>query len=184
MPSTTPDGLVYPDSTDSTQLWVHYQNLAESVQAKFTNLITWTSWTPTWDTAGNGGFTTDGAGWSEGFYMRIGNLVHAEFRVELGAGFVVDTGTFALYLPVTAYNTWSGSGLQSAIGSWTIRDDSALYHHAGTMGLYASDGLRASFNGAWDSGSSRDRARVKDDEPMNPWQDGDVMSGNLTYRAA
>lgn len=33
MSQTTPRGIVYPESTDDTRLWIHYQNLAESADA-------------------------------------------------------------------------------------------------------------------------------------------------------
>lgn len=179
---TTGHGFVYPTSGDNTQIWTHIQNLAESVETALDSYETFTSWTPTWDTTNGGGFTSvGGSGSNQGFYSRIGNLVHAEFRVELATGFSLDTGNFLLVLPLAAYIGWGGSILQSTLGSWTLRNDSDPYHHGGSLGIYSSTGLTVSFNGSWDG--TAPRARVDSNDPV-AWAVGDVLSGNLNYRVA
>lgn len=181
---TTGHGLVYPDSSGNTQIWTHVQNLADSVETALDAYETWTSWTPTWDTSGGGGFTSVGAGQNQGFYQRFGtgtgSLVHAEFRVELGAGFSTDTGTFVLILPVAAY-IWAGSVVQGTIGNYTIRDDSVPYHYSGSLGLWSSSADRVSFNGSWDG--TKPRSRVDSNDPV-VWASGDILSGTLSYRSA
>lgn len=183
IPFTSPDNLQYPASTDNTHIWEHIQALATSVQTALTAVgaQTWNSWTPTWDTAGGGGFTgVGGSGVNQGFYTQIGNLIHAEFRVELASGFSVDTGTFVLMLPVAAY-AFGGAVLQQTIGTWTARDDSAPNHWSGTLGTWSNDHDRVSFNGAWDGTSPK--KRIDSNDPF-VWAAGDVLSGNLSYRRA
>jgi len=36
---TTANGFVYPASSDNTQLWTHFQNLAASIETKYADLI-------------------------------------------------------------------------------------------------------------------------------------------------
>jgi len=160
-------------------LWTHFQNLADSVQTKFAAYEAWTSWTPTWDTAASGGFTSVGAGFGEGFYQRRGTVVHVEFRIELGAGFAVTAGTFALLLPIIAYNSWSGTAIQSTIGTWTARNNSDPFHYSGSIGVMNASGTKATLNGSWDTAAPK--SRVTDLLPV-PWASGDVLSGSLAYR--
>ena len=182
MPSTSPDGLVYPDSSGNTQLWTHFQNLADSVQAKFTAYETIVSWTPTWITSGSsGGFSSvGGSGVNEGHYQRIGDWILAQFYIQLASGFSVDTGIFTLVPPVAPYD-WSGSGGTQAVGSWIIRDDSAspIENFAGTISHF--DTTTFSFGGANNAGTSN--RRVEDTIPIT-WASGDILSGVLNYRAA
>lgn len=188
MPTTSPDGLVYPDSSGSVNLWTHFQNLADSVQTKFSATAAWTSWTPTWDTSGGGGFTSvGGSGFNQGFYRNVNGLVHAEFRVELASGFAVDTGTFLLMLPVAAY-VWGGAVLQATVGTWTARDADVPYHYSGSLGLYQASADRVSFNGTPKAspgtiGEAVSRNRIDSNDPV-VWATGDVLSGKLEYRAA
>lgn len=178
---TTGHGLVYPTSAGNTNLWEHLQNLAESVEAAMDSYEAFNSWTLAWDTTGGGGFTSvGGLGQSQGFYSRIGNFVHAEFRVELASGFTVDTGTFVLNLPVAAY-VWNGSGIQATLGTWTARDDSSPNHWSGSLGVWAAGATSVSFNGAWDGTSSK--KRIDSNDPI-VWAANDVLSGVLNYRAA
>jgi hypothetical protein len=138
--------------------------LATSVQTALTAVgaQTWSTWTLSWDTTSGGGFTSvGGSGFSEGYYTRIGNLVHAEFRVELASGFAVDTGTFILMLPVTAH-AFSGAIFHSTLGTWTARDDSAPNHWSGSLSLYQSSADRVSFGGAWDGTSPKKRIDSND----------------------
>lgn len=179
---TTDHGLVYPDSSGSTNLWEHFQQLANSVETALDTYETWTSWTPAWVTSGSsGGFTSvGGSGTNQGFYSRIGNLVHAEFRIELASGFATDSGTFTLTLPVPAY-VWGGSVVQGAIGRWIARDDSSTLHWSGTIGLWDSGADEVSFGGSWDG--TAPRSRVDSNDPI-VWAAGDILSGVMDYRAA
>jgi hypothetical protein len=173
---------VYPDSSGSTQIWTHVQNLATSVQTALTAAAgqTWTTWALSWDTASGGGFTSVGAGFSEGYYTQIGNLVHAEFRVQLGAGFAVDTGTFILNLPVAA-RLWSGTVAYGTVGNWSARNNSDPYHYAGALGIWDSSGSKVHFAGSWDG--TAPRSRIDSNDPI-VWASSDVLSGVLNYRAA
>jgi hypothetical protein len=186
---TTADGYVYPDLVSGgVDLAAHYQNLAVSVQARRDLDLAFTSWTPTWDTAAGGGFlSVGGSGFNQGHYQQIGKTVHAEFRIELASGFSVDSGTFVLILPVAAY-LWSGSVLAGAVGHWTARNDSDPFHYSGTLGLWDNTATRVSFNGTPDAtiAGATDavpRSRMDSNDPI-AWAAGDVLSGNLTYRAA
>jgi len=154
------------------------QNLADSVETALDTYETFTSWTPAWDTSSGGGFTSVGAGTNEGFYMRIGKFVHAEFRVELGAGFATDSGTFILTLPIAAY-VWGGSTIQATLGTWTARNNSDPFHWAGSLGLWSAAGVSVSFGGSYDGTASR--SRIDSNDPI-VWANNDVLSGVLDYR--
>jgi hypothetical protein len=182
VPSTS-RGLVYPDSSGNVQIWTHLQNLAESADAAIaTASAAWTSWTPTWDTSGGGGFTSvGGSGTNQGFYRNSDGLVHAEFRIELASGFAVDTGTFVLVLPVTAYASWGGVVSYATLGNWEARNNSDPYHYGGPLAMWDAAGTKVHFGGSWDGSSPR--SRIDSNDPI-VWASGDVLSGNLNYRAA
>ena len=179
---TTAHGIIYPDATGSTSLWEHYQNVATTTETALTTYETFNTWTPTtWDTTTGGGFTSvGGSGTAEGFYMRIGNFVHAEFRIELASGFATDSGTFALQLPVAAY-AWGGAIIQSTLGTWTARDNSGPDHWSGSIGLWNTAATHVSFNGAWNAGAPN--KRIDSNDPI-VWASGDMLSGTLNYRSA
>jgi len=179
MPSTTPDGLVYPDSSGSTQIWTHIQNLADSTQTKFAAYEAWTSWTPVFTT----GFTSAGVGgFMEGYYSQIGKLVFAHFRVQLAAGFTTTgAGAITLTMPVSNY-VLSGTGANSALGSWSIRDESAVSIYAGTINSSGSSGTAALFEGAWTG--SAPNSHVNLTGSPTTFAASDIFSGFLTYRAA
>jgi hypothetical protein len=181
MPSTT-RGITYPDSGGSVNLWTHFQTLAETADAAITTATaTWQSWTPTWDTSGGGGFTSvGGSGLNQGFYRNSDGLVHAEFRIELASGFATDSGTFVLVLPVAAY-VWGGAVIQGVVGNWEARNNSDPYHWGGPLGLWDSSGLKVNFGGSWDG--TAPRSRIDSNDPI-VWASGDVLAGNLNYRAA
>jgi len=179
---TTGHGIFYPNSSAPPQVWVDMQTLATSVETALTTYETWTSFTPT--LGFSGGFASVGAGVNQGFYQKLGTgsgaLVHAEFRIELGAGFSLTAGTWAMALPVAAY-AWGGAGIQSAIGSWIARDDSGPFHFAGTLGLWNAAGTAVSFGGSWLT--DKPKSRVDSNDPI-VWAAGDVLAGTMSYRAA
>jgi hypothetical protein len=182
----TADGFIYPDNSGGVSLWTHIQNLATSIQTKRDAERLWNSWTPTWNTPTDGGVLSVGAGVNQGFYRMDGNkLVHAEFRVELGAGFSIQAGTFILNLPVPAY-VWGGAAINGALGSWTARDNSTsgpVVHPSGTIGNWDTGGLRVHFAGAPAASFTGAPRRVDSNDPI-PWASGDVLAGVLDYRAA
>jgi len=184
MPATSPDNLTYPDASGGTSLWQHVQNLATSAQAKFAAMEAWNAWTPTFDTPGNGGITSVGAGAIGGHYNQRGKHVHAEFRFQLGAGFAIQSGTFVLMLPVPAF-VWGGNGLNAAVGSWILRDDSTspVQHMAGTLGLFQVSSDRVHFGGAPIAGGGASVRRMDSTDPIT-WAASDILSGFLDYRAA
>jgi len=197
MPGTSPDNLTYPDASGGTSIWQHVQNLATSAQAALTaRHDVWNNWPLVWDTASGGGFlSVGGAGSSQGFYQQCGKLVHAEFRVELASGFSIDSGTFLLVLPVPAF-VWGASGISGCIGTWTARDDSASgaavtpRHYGGSLGLWAAASDRVHFAAAVSpfpntgpTNFTPPYSRIDSNDPI-PWAAGDVLAGNLTYRAA
>ena len=176
---TTGHGLVYVDSNDPPQAWVDSQNLAESVEAALDAYETWNEWTPIF----NPGPTNWGSGGGvEGHYMQIGKLVHAEFRGQLGTGFVYGAGTTVLALPVPAFEFTVGNQLQAAVGSWIVRDESATRHYSGSIGIFGVSATSVSFAGAWDS-TTPTFLRINETLPLT-WQVDDIISGVLDYRAA
>ena len=191
----TADGLFYPDDTNNFDLTTHLKDLADDIQAVFTASETWNSWTPTFSTTINSGFTNTGTGGhAVGYYRRSrpgsGALVYAEFDFYLGTGFTAPvTGSadtiFCLFLPVTAY-AWAGQNQNQTIGRWTLRDDSGIYHMSGTLGLFdSSDGGRVHFGDAPDNaGTPRiSNRRIDIDDPIT-WAVQDNLTGHLLYRAA
>lgn len=176
---TTDHGLIYPDEDGNLNIWEHVQNLATSAEAALAALEAFASWTPTFLT---GPTVLGSGGVSEGFTQRIGKLVHAEFRVELGTGFTWGSGTVELVLPFPAF-VWGGSGLQASVGSWLLRDDGGPQHYAGTIGIFGPTSTTVSFGGAWDAPSGPPNIRVDSTDPITPAA-GDVLSGVLDYRAA
>ena len=182
MPTTSTHSLTYPSSSDPVEVWNDIQRLADSVETALTAYETWTTWSLSWDTTTGGGFTSVGAGVSQGHYMRIGNFVHAEFRVELGAGFAVDTGTFLLMLPFTAY-VWGGNVNNGVVGNWQARDTSATDHYGGPISIYQASSDRVAFAGAPPNAGGTSKNRVDSNDPI-VWASGDILSGNMTYRAA
>ncbi len=184
MPGTSPDNLTYPDASGGTSVWTHIQNLATAVQAKFTAMEAWTSWTPTFNTPTDGGITSVGAGFASGHYNQRGKHVHAEFRFQLGAGFAVQSGTFALLLPVPAY-VWPGAIYNAALGFWILRDDSTspVQHFAGVLGGFDTGGLRCHFGGAPIAAGGASIRRMDSTDPTT-LAANDVLSGVLDYRAA
>ena len=173
MPFTTPDNIYYVDSNGSTSFWEHHQNQAQSVQNKFAAYETWNSWTLTF----SAGPTTLGSGGvSEGFYSRIGNLVFAEFRVELGTGFAITGTTWQLNLPVTGYAGWGGAGSIVTLGSWSARDDNVPTHYSGSLATSGSGN-----SAVWFTGTTTNR--ISGTTTPFTWAAGDIVSGNLCYRS-
>lgn len=172
MATTSPDGIVYPTSSGSTQLWTHYQNLADSVQTALTAMKTWTSWTPVFNTGPTG---IGSGGVAEGSYLLVGDLFIGSFRLELGTSPTI-SGTFELNLPVPIF-AWSG--VQMALGNWVARDASPTVYYSGSIVAISQSPSRCHFAGAWDGPSSS--KRVSDDTPMT-WVATDVLTGQLTYK--
>lgn len=132
-------------------------------------------WTPTWSnvTQGSGAI-------NEGWYLqREDGLVDYAFRLQFGT-----TPSFSTTIQITLpEEAWTGSGteLQATVGYYNFRDSSATYHFSGSLGVWSSDGLAASFNGAWDA--TAPRLRVTNAVPITVAVD-DVLSGAGTYLPA
>ena len=189
MGTTSPDGFVYADSSHQmNNWWDAFQELANSIQAARTAERAWTSWTPTWDTPGNGGFTSYGSGSSaEGFWRKDkGGVVDAWFRIRLGTSPATQSGTFVMNLPVTAW-IWNSAteGTNAALGNWTLRDDSTspVQHMAGAIGQWDSTGTKAFFGGAPVSSTPFQSIRRIDSTDPITWAAQDILSGLLRYRA-
>ena len=179
MPTTSPHGIIYPDSSGIEDLEEHFEDLATSIETALTTYETWQSWTPTW---AQGGFSSvGGSGQNQGHYIQIGSFVFAAFRIELAAGFVATAGIAAINLPVQAYSLWSVTNSVSTLGSWTARDDSATNHYSGSLAKSSSTGTAAFFDGAWNG--TTNKGRVTETVPFT-WAANDILSGSLTYRAA
>jgi hypothetical protein len=192
---TTADGLRYPDDTSNFDLTTQLQNLATDIQNVFSYAETWVGWTPTFSTTINSGFVDTGTGGHAWGHFRqsrggAGSLIYAEFNIYLGTGFTAPVSgssdsIFCLFLPVTAY-AWAGQNQNQTLGSWTLRDDSGIYHMSGTLGLFdSSDGGRVHFGDAPDNaGTPRiSNRRIDIDDPIT-WAAQDNLTGHLLYRAA
>lgn len=182
MPSTA-RGIIYPNEDGAAnELWQHIQRLAESVDAALSDYETINNWLPAWSSSGFTGLGSGGL--SEGYYQRIGDLVHAQFRIQLGTGFTVGSGIFAFNLPVPAY-PFDGDGFVAVVGTWTARDNDQggeTMHYSGPIGLSGASGTAAVLYAAW-SGTAPNQ-RVSDLFPFTPWAVNDILSGMLIYRAA
>lgn len=177
MPSTG-HGIIYPDSSGNTQIWTHLQNLADSTEAALDAYEVWNSWTPVWPNV----FTTLGTGAvNQGFYMRIGDLVIAQFRTQLGTSPTIAAGVLKITLPIAAHESWGGTGLYPTLGSWTMRDNSLVRYYSGSIGADDAAGASVTFQGAWNGTAPLDRA---DEVIPFAWAANDIVSGVLTYRAA
>ena len=99
---TTASGIVYPDSTDHTRLWEHFEALADSTETAITD--TWATYAPALV-----GFSL--AAGAEHRYSRRGKTV----RVQ-GAGLISATGSgpWRVPLPLPA-RTFGGD---RALGVW------------------------------------------------------------------
>jgi hypothetical protein len=203
MSFTYPDNFFYPDDSSDNNLTQHIQNLAASVQTKFTDQETWVSWTPSWFYPANGG-TQAGisavgtGGHMSGYYRRsyfgADSIIHAEFHIYMGttAPTIVSPGAMTFYLPVEAYN-WGGAAnacQNATVGHWCLRDNnsSPVNHYQGTIGLWFDDnGTVAHFSGvpaphaATSDKSSRYRMDTNDPVSLEA---GDQFTGQLMYRTA
>lgn len=177
MPSTTPSGIVYPASSDAPRVWEDMQDLANSVQTALNALGTWTTYVPTF-TAGLGAVGTGAS--REAWYCQVGKIVHFGGRIQFGTGSPAINAVLQMDLPVQAF-VGGGSGLTAALGTWQFRDTSAVAHYGGPVAVYASAGMTASFNGAWNG--TAPLQRVQASIPFVVATD-DVLSWSGTYRAA
>lgn len=124
-------------------------------------------------------FTVGTGAVSEGWYQTLGQWVLWGFRIQMGTS-PSWPSTITVSLPVTAY-AGNGTGLQASLGSWMFRDDSATTHYSGTMGVFDSGGLTASFGGAW-SGTVPN-SRISPGTPVTVAVT-DILSGTGVYLAA
>lgn len=108
---------------------------------------------------------------SEGYYQTIGRMVMWWFRVQLGTS-PSGSGTYLLDLPVTAY-TGGGNGLNACLGNWNYRVSGTVFY-AGSMSVFASNGLQASFTLTSSTG------RMNNTTPVSPAVDH-VFSGGGVY---
>lgn len=178
MPSTSPSGIVYPSSSDAPRVWEDMQDLADSVQTALTAMGTWTTYTPTFAA----GVTAVGTGAvREGWYCQIGKIVHWGGRIQFGTSPTINA-TIQMDMPVQAH-VGGGNGLTNSLGAWQFRDDSVTFHYAGTVAIYSSGGVVASFNGAWDSTAPRNRLGAAS-TPAASVAANDILTWSGTYRAA
>ena len=199
-----PDNFFYPDDSSDNNLTQHIQNLADSVQAKFTAQETWTGWTPLFYTPANGGtqggINAVGSGGAvSGHYRRSSPnsraLVYAEFRFVIGTSPTIATGTFVLTLPVPAYDLGGAafSCQNHTVGEWSLRDNSSspVNHYTGTLAYYFDfAGTEVHFAGtpqdataALNSTANQtSRYRMDSNDPIT-FATSDVLTGHLLYRA-
>lgn len=181
MPTTTSHGLIYPGALGSSAVDEQLGNLATSLEAALDAWETWLSWSLVWQ---NGPTALGAGGVAEAFYQRVGNRVHAEFRIEFGTSPTFSGSTFELLLPVPAL---ASGGEQKAIGRWLARDDNVTKHYAGAISCRNSSGVEVDFGGAWHTTDAKPYSRVSSSAGVpipGGWAAGDVFSGVVTYLAA
>lgn len=117
MPTTPNRAYRYPASSDSTQLWTHFGNLATDVDTDIAaQLAAWTTYTPVWTS--NGTAPSLGNGTITGRYKQIGKTVTVTIKIVFGSTSTFGTSAYFFSLPVTA------SGLNDFVGSAYMRDTS------------------------------------------------------------
>lgn len=193
MPLTSPDSFFYPDDTSGSDLTQHIQDLASSIQLKLNNQEAWNSWTPTFDTVSNGGFSVLGTGgYASGHYRRTspgsGALVYAEFRFVLGTSPTIVGGTFVLNLPVVGYQWGAVNTQNQTVGKWSARDQSTsnpILHMSGTLAYFSSSsGATVHFTASPNAASPFEaKFRMDSNDPIT-WIAGSNLTGQLLYRAA
>lgn len=132
------------------------------------------NWTPTWANV-----TTFGTGATSTYwYTQVGLVVNAGLTIVLGTS-PAFAGAISFSLPVVADQI----SLQTAIGSWAFRDNSAVAHYTGTVGSFDGAGTAGSFSGAWSGTVPNARVGQGTNLPFVPAV-GDILSCTMTYRAA
>lgn len=131
------------------------------------------TWTPTWSNV-----TTFGTGFTSTYwYSKVGLIVNAGFTIVLGTS-PAFAGAISYTLPAQA-DTIS---LQTAIGSWVFRDNSATAHYAGTVATFDGAGTAGSLSGAWSGTVPNARVGQSTNLPFAPAV-GDILSATMTYKS-
>jgi hypothetical protein len=134
----------------------------------------WSAWTPTLT-----GFTLGSGAVTSYRFKQLGKIVWWQIRIQFGTSPSITT-TALVSLPVAA-RTGGGTNIQDTVGTWTFRDDSAVFHYSGSCGVWASGGAECSFNGAWDG--TAPRTRITTAIPFTV-ASSDVLSASGVYEAA
>lgn len=101
MGATANRSYPYPDSTSDTQLWDHFEALADAIDLDVVALINevegpWNSYTPSWVASVNPAI---GDGTRVGRYRNAGKTVHINIQLTMGSTTTFGTGTWLIGLP-------------------------------------------------------------------------------------
>jgi len=129
----------------------------------------WTSYTPTLTAS-----TTNPTNWTQtGYYMQVGKLVVAKFRLAAGASMTAGSGTYRVALPVNAAYT---AGTEFASGGVEMWDASANTIQIGIASPRNTAYLQITYPGTTTN-------TVGNAAPWT-WAANDTITGTLTYEAA
>lgn len=106
---TTSLGIVYPESTANTQLWTHFQTMAEDVDDAIQDTIdyrdgAWSTYTPTMAGATSGG-TIGNASVTSRYKLLGAKTCYVNQLIIWGSTTSAGTGAITLTLPFTARST-------------------------------------------------------------------------------
>ncbi len=129
------------------------------------------TWTPTWTSLTKGTGSAE-----EGWSLQIGRLMVAQYTITLGTS-PSYAASISFTLPADCI---TGTG-DVNVGTWTIRDDSALDWYTGTVNLLTAGTAR--LLGAWTGTVPNERVGVTSSTPVTP-ASGDKITLNLSYLTA
>ncbi len=101
MGTTANRSYPYPDSTSDTQIWDHFEALADAIDLDVLQLINeveggWNAYTPSWVASVNPAIVN---GTLAGKYRNAGRTVHFNIQITMGASTTYGTGTWLIGLP-------------------------------------------------------------------------------------
>lgn len=138
----------------------------------------WRSWTPTL-TASVTNPTLGTGSAAEGFYMKIGRTVIAQFAILFGSsGVNAGSGVYRIDLPVVATQRFTGIGWHN-VGDVRLVDFGSGEARA-SIGLNSTGLITMTYPAAWPTGAA---TSVGAAAPWT-WAATDQMHGRLIYEAA